>query len=50
MDKKGAHLILSNSDPKNENPDDNFFDEMYDGYKIDRVLASRVINCNGGNN
>jgi DNA adenine methylase len=48
MDKKGAHLILSNSDPKNENPDDNFFDKMYDGYKIYRVLASRVINCNGG--
>ena len=47
MDKKSAYLILSNSDPKNENPSDNFFDEMYDGYKIDRVLASRVINCNG---
>ena len=45
MDKKGAYLILSNSDPKNENPNDNFFDELYHGYNINRVRANRMINC-----
>jgi DNA adenine methylase len=45
MDKKGAYLILSNSDPKNENPNDNFFDELYEGFNINRVRANRMINC-----
>lgn len=31
LNKKGAKLMLSNSDPKNENPNDNFFDEIYRG-------------------
>ncbi|MBP2030307.1 site-specific DNA-adenine methylase [Methanohalophilus levihalophilus] len=44
MDSKGAKLMLSNSDPKNENPKDHFFDEMYKGYNIERVLARRSIN------
>lgn len=47
MDKRGAYLILSNSDPKNENTEDNFFDELYKEYTINRVLASRMINCQG---
>jgi len=47
MDKKGAFQILSNSDPKNENPKDNFFEELYSKYKIGRVKASRMINCKG---
>ncbi len=46
MDLKGAYLILSNSDPKNHDPEDNFFDELYSGYKIDRVPAKRNINSN----
>lgn len=45
MDEKGAYLILSNSDPKNENPEDQFFDELYKEYHIDRVMANRMINC-----
>lgn len=44
----GALLMLSNSDPKNENPDDNFFDELYRKFYIHRVKAKRVINSNGG--
>jgi len=48
MDERGAYLMLSNSDPKNENPDDGFFDDLYKEYNIDRVLANRMINCNGG--
>jgi DNA adenine methylase len=47
MDKKGAYLILSNSDPKNEDVDDNFFDELYAGFIIERVKAKRYINSNG---
>lgn len=45
MNKRGAYLILSNSDPKNENPEDDFFDELYFKYNIERVPAKRFINC-----
>jgi DNA adenine methylase len=45
MHKKSICLILSNSDPKNENPDDNFFDKLYSKFKIERVPAKRFINC-----
>lgn len=43
--KKGAKIVLSNSDPKNIDPKDEFFDKLYSGYKIKRVDASRAINC-----
>ncbi|MGB3204606.1 MAG: DNA adenine methylase [Crinalium sp.] len=46
MDAKGAKLMLSNSDPKNINPDDDFFEKAYQGYNIERVKASRMINSN----
>lgn len=45
MDKKEAYLMMSNSDPKNEDINDNFFDELYRGYNIERVPAKRYINC-----
>lgn len=44
LDHKGAKLILSNSDPKNENLEDNFFDVAYAEYHIKRVTAQRTIN------
>ncbi len=44
INAKGAKIILSNSDPKNEQIDDNFFDELYKKYKITRVEANRAIN------
>jgi DNA adenine methylase len=47
LDKKGAKIMLSNSDPRNEKPDDSFFDELYADYTIERVPAKRSINCNG---
>ncbi len=47
LDAKGAKLMLSNSDPKNENQDDEFFDELYKGFRIERVKANRAINSNG---
>jgi len=45
--KKGAKLMLSNSDPKNTNPNDNFFEKAYKGYKISKVFASRAVSCKG---
>lgn len=45
MGKKGAYLMLSNSDPKNENKTDDFFDMLYRGHRIERVPAKRFINC-----
>lgn len=47
LSEKGAKILLSNSDPKNYNPKDAFFDRLYSKYNIKRVLASRMINCNG---
>lgn len=43
----GAKIVLSNSDPKNVNPDDSFFDELYKAYTIKRVSANRAINSKG---
>ena len=43
----GAKLMLSNSDPHNENPHDSFFEDLYAGYSIHKVSASRRINSNG---
>jgi len=46
MDAKGASVVVSNSDPKNSNTEDDFFDCLYQGRKISRVKATRMINCN----
>ena len=40
----GAKVLVSNSDPKNTNSDDNFFDDLYKSFIINRVSASRMIN------
>ncbi len=45
IDSKGAKLLLSNSDPKNEDPKDDFFEKHYQDFTIETVKASRVINC-----
>jgi DNA adenine methylase len=45
--ERGAKLMLSNSDPKNENLNDNFFENIFTDYKLYRVSANRAINCNG---
>lgn len=49
MDQKSAHLLLSNSDPKNYDPKDNFFDDLYKDFNINRVVALRTINSNKNN-
>lgn len=45
MHRKGAKIVLSNSDPKNFNTEDDFFDRIYSRHKIKRVGATRMINC-----
>ncbi|MGL4209740.1 MAG: DNA adenine methylase [Candidatus Adiutrix sp.] len=46
---RGAKVVVSNSDPKNSDSDDEFFDDLYGAFTIDRVSAKRMINCNGEN-
>lgn len=46
---KGAKVIISNSDPKNTNENDDFFDELYSKYDINRILAKRMINSDSKN-
>lgn len=44
LTKVGAKVIVSNSDPKNQNPKDNFFEELYKNFNIKKIKASRNIN------
>lgn len=44
---KGCKLMLSNSDPKNIDSKDNFFEDHYSEFNIHRISASRMINCLG---
>jgi DNA adenine methylase len=44
----GAFVVASNSDPKNTNADDDFFDRLYHKHKISRISASRTINSAAG--
>ena len=46
LNKKKAKIVMSNSDPKNNNIDDNFFDKLYKNYNINRVKATRMLNSN----
>lgn len=46
LDRRGTKLMLSNSDPKNTEITNEFFDELYNGFDIKRVKASRNINSN----
>lgn len=44
ISEKGARILESNSDPKNNNSNDDFFDKIYISYNIKRVSATRMIN------
>ena len=46
INEAGFHFMLSNSDCKGKNEEDNFFDVLYGVYQIERVWASRSINSN----
>lgn len=45
----GYNWMLSNSDVKDKDPENHFFDNLYSEYFISRVKAKRNINANGGN-
>lgn len=47
LDSDGHQWLLSNSDPHNTDPEDDFFEKLYDGFDIRRVAASRAINSKG---
>ncbi len=44
LNNKKAKLMLSNSDPKNVDKNDDFFEELYQGFTLKRVSAARMIN------
>lgn len=46
LDTKDAKLMLSNSNPKNVNEEDTFFDDIYSGFNINELQANRMINAN----
>lgn len=46
ISQKGAKVVASNSDPKNTDEEDNFFDDIYKMFIIKRVAATRMINSN----
>jgi DNA adenine methylase len=46
LHNKGIKQMLSNSDPKNNNLEDNFFDDIYKNFQIIRIPAKRMINSN----
>lgn len=46
INEAGFRFMLSNSDCKGKDEEDNFFDVLYGAYNIERVWASRSINSN----
>ncbi len=46
LEALGHKWMLSNSDVRGKNPNDNFFDDIYADYSITRVKAKRSINAN----
>jgi DNA adenine methylase len=46
INAKNALFVMSNSDPKNTDINDNFFDDLYKDFNIDRVSATRRLNRN----
>jgi DNA adenine methylase len=45
IEQTGAKFLLSNSDPKNEDDNDYFFENNFKGFDICKIKASRMINC-----
>ena len=46
LDALKCRWILSNSDVKAKNASNNFFDDLFSDYQINRVMAKRSINAN----
>ncbi len=43
LSNRGVKVLLSNSDPKNADLKDNFFDDLYNDFTIERIFANRNI-------
>lgn len=48
LDRRGVLWLLSNSDPKNTDPDDDFLEKLYQRYNIKRISAQRSISAKSG--
>ena len=46
LSNQNCLIMLSNSDSKTENGD-SYFEELYQGYQFERIMAPRFINANG---
>ena len=46
LSKEGCLWMESNADCSAKNPEDTFFEDLYENYRIERVYASRNINAN----
>lgn len=46
LNSDDVKLMLSNSNPKNTNKEDKFFDNIYQGFNISEIYANRMINAN----
>ena len=44
--KDNVRWMLSNADCSAKNPTDTFFEDIYEGFNIQRVYASRMVNAN----
>jgi len=42
-----SKIMLSNSDPKNQDTNDDFFEDLYSEFTIERIMAPRAINSDG---
>jgi DNA adenine methylase len=47
MSERGAHVVASNSDPRNADGEDDFFDRLYSRHRVSRIFAGRSINSVG---
>jgi DNA adenine methylase len=45
LHRKGSRLMISNSDPKNLNPADRYFENTYPDFNITTLSANRMVNC-----
>lgn len=46
LNNNNVKVMLSNSNPKNTNKEDCFFENIYKGFNINEVYAKRMINAN----
>lgn len=46
LNDNNVKVMLSNSNPKNTNKEDSFFENIYMGFNINEVYAKRMINAN----